>query len=260
MFSRLTNEGMEICVYMENLTAIIPSLPLTPAPLALGYCRESTKVPIGTQRIAILRFCQIKKLRLLHFHQDAFDTADVPLADRPSGKLMWENLQSGQHLVVYELAFAFSNQQDFLATIRECQARDITLHVVRRVDTAFEPTAFPLEETAKALEAYRTLNRNCQSESTRIALIERRRQGCRYTNFPGYGYRWVRRRGRQIRVPDQDELRVIAWLKKSWLAGQSLDQLYFKLLENRTRTRSGKPWSRSRIYRVLRKVLFIDWP
>jgi len=253
---RFTKVGMKGCFPMKKNSAIVPTLPLTLPPVVWGYCRESNAVPIEAQREAILRFCQATNLPLSRIYKDWSDTSDTPFADRPSGQRLWAELQPGQHLVFYMLAFAFSTPENLLSIIRECQARNITLHVVDANGKPLELTAYPWELTAKAVEAYRAHKRILQSESTRNALLERKWQGRRYTNFPGYGYRWARRGGYQIRVADPDEQRVIAWLKKSWLEGYSLHQLYSKLRDKGIKTRNGEPWSRSRIYRVLRRVLF----
>jgi DNA invertase Pin-like site-specific DNA recombinase len=235
-----------------NPIADSPSKGLTSPTVALAYLRADSRWSIAEQQIAIQRYCQAKNLHLTRFYLDRSDTANIPLRDRPGGRLLWSDLQSGSCLVITQIFLAFASPAECLEIIRSIQARGVSLHVVHgTIGRPLVPTAVPVQQMAKFLEALRALDRKFRSETARTALLKLRRQGCRYTNFPGYGFRWVKRRGRQIRVVDPGEKKVIEWLKRLWLKGFSLDRLYCNLLENHIKQRNGKPWSRSRIYRVL---------
>src|SRR5713226_8579709 len=104
---------------MEKNSAIVPTLPLP----ALGYVRESSRVPGKGQRERIQSYCQAKNIPLGGFYQDQSSTANIPFADRPAGGRLCADLQPGQHVVIDRLDLAFSSLDDILATVRAFQAR-----------------------------------------------------------------------------------------------------------------------------------------
>jgi hypothetical protein len=238
---------------IANLPSEVDTSPL----LALGYTRQGHYWPVAAQRMAISSFCQGKKLRLARLYQDDLNTARTPFLSRPAAQQLWSGLQKRSYLVIAEISLAFCTPANCLEIIRSLQARGVSLHAAHGPNCKpLDLTAVPAELTAKFLERLRGLDHQRRNETMRAALLKLKRQGQRYTNYPGYGYRWVKRGGRQMRVPDPHEQEVIAWLKHWRLKGYSLDRLYFGLLENRVKQRNGKPWSRTRIHRVLRRVLF----
>jgi DNA invertase Pin-like site-specific DNA recombinase len=153
---------------------------------------------------------------------------------------------------MYNCFLAFASPKEWLETVRVFQARSIALHVVDFANgEPLEPTAFPVELIVKVVEGFRAFERKVRSEAIRMALLERKLKGCRYTRCPGYGFRWVGRKGQQRRVPDLEERTVIRRLNKWRSMGYSLNRIYSHLLRIGVKKRDGQPWSRSRINRVL---------
>jgi DNA invertase Pin-like site-specific DNA recombinase len=227
---------------------------------ALGYCRQSSLCQLESQQAFIEDYCRGERLQLAGVFADEAGAADVPLSERPAGQLLFQHLCPGCQVIAHELSLAFSSIGHFLATMKTWLPSEITLHLLRAPNRplVFSPILIGvtpddfvvLMETA--FKACAALTHALRSETTRQALNKLKVSGRRYTAYPGYGYKWLGRKGKQMRVPDLEETKTIGFLRQKSNQGFSLTQLKQELLTKGIKTSDGRQWSRSRIYRAIR--------
>ena len=90
----------------------------------------------------------------------------------------------------------------------------IKLHVANLLGGAIDLSSPMGRFLIHILAAFAELERAFISERTRDGLANRKRKGAAYTNFPGYGMRWEKRRvdGKlaKVKVGDDQEREVMA--------------------------------------------------
>src|SRR5262249_17885294 len=137
--------------------------------------------------------------------------APVPWLDRLGGRQLSAWLQPGDAVVVAGLAPVFTSREDVIAILEHWLGQGIALHVAS-VESRFFPRVVPVsfcgalgEVLLRALKASAALDTSCRGEAIRAGLRARKGQGWRYTNYPGYGYRWGGRGRGKKRVLDEYE-------------------------------------------------------
>ena len=96
------------------------------------------------------------------------------------------------------------------------------------------------------------------------ALALRKRKQHAHSRFPGYGFRWERRRDREhgkpikIKVRDDDERRVMSQIVAWRSEDHGWDAITLLLARHGVTTKDGTPWSRSRVIRAFRAELVLQ--
>jgi DNA invertase Pin-like site-specific DNA recombinase len=93
------------------------------------------------------------------------------------------------------------------------------------------------------------------SERTAAAVRIARQNGKAANGFAGYGFRLIGPKGHKRRVTDIEERASMRRIVKSRCDGCSWEAIYFEFLKLGIRTREGKEWSLSRIYRAFQAEL-----
>ena len=99
--------------------------------IALGYCRQSSLCQLESQQTSIEDYCRRERLQLAWFFTDGAGDANVPLTERPAGKLLYQHLRPGCQVNVHELSLAFPSISHFQATMKIWLPGEITLHLLR---------------------------------------------------------------------------------------------------------------------------------
>jgi hypothetical protein len=113
----------------------------------------------------------------------------------------------------------------------------------------------PPELVEWVLMRYDDTQRAWRSERATQALRERRLKGVRYTRHAGYGWRWSGRRGRQRRVPDEAERKVVERIIAWWAQGYSWYEIARHLMLTKVNTAEGREWSVARVRRAYRAAI-----
>src|SRR5262249_55269809 len=146
----------------------------------------------------------------------------------------------------------FRSAADLLARVRDWAARGIVLHFAefpigtggRRVPISISGDMGRL--VVGVLEGVASISRTTRSEAIAEGLRARRAKGFRYTNCPGYGHKWVGRRGRQTRAVDEYEWATIEHIISLRHSGHSWSAIALHLMRRRILTPAGEVWSASR--------------
>ena len=92
-------------------------------------------------------------------------------------------------------------------------------------------------------------------ERTAAAVRMARQNGKAANGFAGYGFKYVGAKGHKRRVADPDERATMKRIVKSRCDGCSWEAIYFEFLKLGIKTKEGKEWSISRLYRAFQAEL-----
>jgi DNA invertase Pin-like site-specific DNA recombinase len=212
-----------------------------------GYARRSVwkaALTLEGQREAITGYAAA---RGLPFVVERGFFADNPISfkedfpDRPAGKILWENLGRGDHLIVSSLDRLFVKLSDCDLALRCWHGLGVALHLadVRR----------PLEEIGATFMTAVLANMEQAGRSERAAYTAARSRyyGRPVNGNPPYGFQWVRRpRTREWKLlPDEEERAIMKKLLEWHEAGQSFDQIR-QILDYRLKVRFYKQRGRKK--------------
>src|SRR5262249_53291457 len=125
--------------------------------------------------------------------------ADFP--DRPTGKVVWENVGRGDHLIVSSLDRLFLKISDCDLALRCWHGMGVTLHLVDVGRSLREVGATVMAAVIAKME------HAGRSERAAYTAARSRYYGRPVNGNPPYGFQWIRRpRTRESeRVPDEEE-------------------------------------------------------
>src|SRR5262249_17841958 len=158
------------------------------------------------------------------------------------------------HVIMAKLDRGFRRTDDCCNMVNQWKVRAVTLHIRDlNLDTS-TPTG---DMVIKILSIVAEWERRRIGERTTAAVKLARQNGKAANGFAGYGFKWVGARGQKRRVEDSAERAIMKSIVKSRCDGCSWEQIYFGFLNQGIRTREGKEWSLSRIYRAFQAELHL---
>lgn len=203
---------------------------------AIGYIRVSTVeqaesgLGLEAQERSILAYCTLRGLNLVCIESDEGVSASIPLVERPRGaEVVNATMKRHNHgaefseVVALKLDRLFRSAEDALATVRQWDEADTTLHLVDQggstLDTGSATGRFVLTMLAGVAEMERNLSR----ERTAAALGAKRARGEKTGGHVPFGYDVVPVDGAEsIRlVPNAGEQATIARMRREWDDGIS---------------------------------------
>jgi DNA invertase Pin-like site-specific DNA recombinase len=185
---------------------------------------------------------------------DAAVSGNTPFAERPIGGELNGRLQLGDHLIIAKLDRGFRRADDACRTVGAWRDRGITLHVL---DVNLD-TSTPIGDMVlKILAVVAEWERRRIGERTAAAVRMARQNGKAANGFAGYGFRYVGAKGQKRRVVDGEERATMKRIVKSRCDGCSWEAIYFEFLQLGIKTKEGKEWSVSRIYRAFQAELVL---
>lgn len=210
-----------------------------------GYARVSTELQadgasIDTQKQQIKAYCEYKKLTDPIFFCDI--GASGKSVDRPKLNELRKLLQEGDTIIVAELSRMGRNTSDFLALIKEFEARKIKFVCLSPELDASTPsgkmmfTVMMSMHTFEREQVAKKVKDNMQRLSKEKKLRTR----------PMFGYRFVSKT--KHFEEDKDQQAVVREILERNQAGQSLNQIAKEL------TREGK----ASVLRQRKKLVTID--
>ena len=233
-------------------------------PRMVGYCRVSTEeqaregVSMDAQRKRLAAFCTAQGCELVAIETDNGASGSLAPSKRPGLARALARIRSGEAdgLLALKLDRISRSTRDVLDLVDESRRRGWRLvSVAEQLDTG--SAAGRLVVTV--LAALAEMEREQVGERTRFALAEVARQGRGRSRFTPYGWRTsaghaeVRKgdRGRLVQHPEEQRLlRRMLRLRDSEYGFQAISDT---LNEGAIRTRSGKPWTRQGVWRVLER-------
>jgi DNA invertase Pin-like site-specific DNA recombinase len=184
----------------------------------------------------------------------------VPIAERNAGRELCVRLTRGDVVIVAKVDRAFRRLSDCVVMLDRWERAGVGLllcdfPMLSDLENPFGKAMIQL------VAVFAEIERKLISQRTREALALRKRKQQAHTRFPGYGFRWERRRDPEqgkpikVRVRDDDERRVMAQIVAWRAEDHAWDAITLLLARQGIVTRYGTPWSRSRVIRAFRAEL-----
>lgn len=227
--------------------------------MILGYIRVSTmeQARDGTTSLSE----QEKRIKALASYRDQggqFDlvvysdegvSGTIPLKDRPSGQRMVDDAKKGDLICAAKLDRLFRSASDALVTVEQLAARGV--HVIL-LDMGVEPVTangsaklfFGMLSVFAEFERSRILERMTDGRRGK-----RERNGHLGGNGPPYGFRVVGAGRDAVLQPVEEELKVVKRI--FGLRGMGIAGICRKLEQEKTFTRTGKPFQAVQVQRII---------
>jgi DNA invertase Pin-like site-specific DNA recombinase len=233
-------------------------------PLAYGYTRVSTQdqadtgLSLEAQKQEIERYYHYllapKGMAWGGLFVDPAVSGNTLFGERDAGGRLNTTLEQGDHVIMAKLDRGFRRTDDCCNVVNQWKARGITLHIRDlNLDTS-TPTG---DMVIKILSIVAEWERRRIGERTAAAVRMARQNGKAANGFAGYGFRWVGAKGQKRRVVDGEERATMRRIVKSRCEGCSWEAIYFEFLQLGIKTKEGKEWSVSRIYRAFQAELVL---
>jgi len=226
---------------------------------AFGYIRASLarqKNSPEMQRRDIERFVETRNnLELIECVEDKGVSGKIEFLKRPGARRLIELVQEGDHVIFHKVDRAGRDLRDVLTTLEWFNDREITVHFLDMGGQEYSPHLGKLIVAVRALMA--EFENKLRSERAQESAAYRRENGLPNNGNPKYGYRYVKRRGRQPAkyIFDPEEAKFIHTMDR-WNREEGLS---YKDIENRCRRRkekraNGGPWRKTAIFYAVQKL------
>ena len=234
--------------------------------VAIAYARVSTDkqsrdgLSLSAQESAIRSYCDLYELKLAETFVDRGVSAKS-IKGRPEMQRLIEHIDTKQvdAVVVYKIDRMFRSVRDALVTFDRFKERQVEFHsVVEKWDTSTAMGEFAMN----MLLSIAQLERRQTSERTRFTLREkkvvehptnavmyhRQQHGKLAVGQAPYGWRWV---DKEL-APHPTEMPLVEEIRRRCDSGERVADILRWLNLNQIRNRSGRPWHRTQIYRIIR--------
>ena len=233
-------------------------------PFAYGYTRVSTQdqadsgLSLEAQKQEIERYYQYllapKNIAWGGLFVDPAVSGNTLFSEREAGGRLNTTLEQGDHVIMAKLDRGFRRTDDCCNMVNQWKARGVTLHVRDlNLDTS-TPTG---DMVIKILSIVAEWERRRIAERTAAAVRIARQNGKAANGFAGYGFKYVGAKGHKRRVEDPEERAMMKRIVKARCESCAWAAIYFEFLKLGIRTREGKEWSISRIFRAFRAELIL---
>jgi DNA invertase Pin-like site-specific DNA recombinase len=247
-----------------------------------GYIRPTpTKQvqSVDAQKEAIRRYCRANALLQSdvgppgpaepYWYVDQSGSGKHMLSQRTAGRVLYRNLERGDHVVITTLDRAFRRLSDSVDMLEDFRRRDIRLHVCDMLGHPFDVSRFATPAMLQILQTFGGLERASRAEHTGEDSRDRRARGLGLGR-PRLGFKYVSRvrtlaDGRKRRFLQQEndpEERAVMKLILGWrreAPRRSWDEIRQTLnYELKLRTRSGAEWSTARIRRACKAETILE--
>ncbi len=239
---------------------------------AIAYARVSTDkqsrdgLSLGAQESAIKTYCGLYELQLEKIFVDRGVSAKS-IKGRPEMQQLIEHIDTKpvDAVVVYKIDRMFRSVRDALVTFDMFKERQVEFHsVVEKWDTSTAMGEFAMN----MLLSIAQLERRQTSERTRFTLREkkmvehptnavmqhRQQHGKLAVGQAPYGWRWVDK----VLAPHPTEMPLVDEIRRRCDNGDRIADVLRWLNLNKIRNRSGKPWHRTQIYRIMQADYYGD--
>ena len=208
--------------------------------IAYPYVRVGPKFPVEPHIAAVTSYYQgrlapIGVVWSSPFQDGGEGASRDYLYERPAGKVLFDRVQQGDHVIVPSLSRAFITVEDCIASYGMLKARGVTLHIV----------GFPKIDLLDTFQFWKTMQKEL--------LMERfgyRKQTNPHTGPKGIvkvGYKVLSRDKTKL-LPDVHDRACIALALELHAGGMGLDSIVALFRERRVRTSKKKLWQRARLY------------
>lgn len=216
---------------------------------------DSQGLSCDAQRDRISGYATSKGLRVSAWWEDHGVTSRKPLASRPAGRALLQDLTRGDHLLVAKLDRVWRSVRECLETVEDLEERGVTLHLID-LGGASVDLSTPMGRLWLTMAAgFAEFERSLISERTKAALAQLKRDGKRLGRAP-YGEN-------QDGSPNPEELQNLTSLQKlvteigPWRAAQALNARLLHRDEHTPagiRPRKAEFWSRQSLTGLLQRA------
>jgi DNA invertase Pin-like site-specific DNA recombinase len=231
---------------------------------AFGYTRVSTQdqkdsgLGLEAQKQDIERYYQYllapKDVAWGGLFVDPAVSGNTLFVERDAGGRLNGELRQGDHVIMAKLDRGFRRTDDCCNTVNQWKDRGITLHIR---DLSLDTSTPTGDMVIKILSIVAEWERRRIGERSAAAVKIARQNGKAANGFAGYGFKYVGAKGNRRRVPDDEERAVMKGIVGWRLQGMAFDKIYFCLLGQGIKTKEGREWSLSRIYRAFQAELLL---
>lgn len=230
-------------------------------PKCYAYVRMSTAKQVDspeTQRAIHRKYADFHNLGpddIITF-TDAAVSGKIPLDKREAGRELLRRLKRGDHVIISRLDRMFRNTKDCLIILDEFVAKGVNLHVCDLAGGCLDLTSPIGRLVITMIASVAQLERDWISQRTKAGLANKKRNHQQVSRFPGYGFKWERRRieGKHVKVAvKDDEERGIMRQIALWRMAASpftWEEIACNLDVNGIRTRDGGSWDINRVRRA----------
>jgi DNA invertase Pin-like site-specific DNA recombinase len=223
---------------------------------AIGYVRVSTEeqategVSVAAQEERIRAYCTMRGIELVGIVQDLGVSAGKPLASRPGGRRLLEEVRrrgGARAVVAWKLDRLFRDVVDCLTNASTWDRRGVNLHLIDLGGQAIDTASAMGRMFLTMMAAIGEWERNVIGERTRAALQHKKAQG-EFVGTAPFGYR----REGDLVVEDPEEQKTIAEVVSMAQAGMSRRAITEELNRERQQYRPrGRRWHLNTVARIL---------
>ena len=163
-------------------------------PMVRGYARVShskqfeknNSIPAQEERIKLYYEMRVKDEESdlakaiydrVYAEPNAQSAFSKPFKQRPVGKLLYQQMQPGDHLIIDKIDRLWRDQHDFMVTIRHFQERGIRLHVVNFLGSSIDADSTAGWLLLSQVVLFSELESLTKSDRVRAARSRMRAQG-----------------------------------------------------------------------------------
>jgi DNA invertase Pin-like site-specific DNA recombinase len=180
---------------------------------------------------------------------DPPESSRVRLDKRKGVAELDRHLIPGDQVVIANTPAVWSGPKDFVRIMEDWIKRGVGVHLLDiGMDSRTELGTTIMNCLAKCVEAFHVI---LPSERAKVSVAKKRQSRKALNGNPPLGFMLVGRKNYRRPVPDLRERRVMARILAWHEKGHSIDWIYFSLIRDRVRTRSGREWGRTRIWKAL---------
>ena len=221
-----------------------------------GYIRvssvEQTKgTSLSEQQRQIEAYAILKEIELLGVLIDPAIKGEVPIQNRPNGKILVEAINNGSIdcVIVTKLDRAFRSASDCLVTVETWEKKNIGLHILniggQTIDTTTPTGKFFLTIMAGAAE----LEKNLIKERCASGREARRAEGKRIGEIP---FGMDLGLDEKTLIINETEQQVLSVIRKHKDEGKTLQSISDELNAHGYQTKKGKQWSTGTVWNLTR--------
>jgi len=171
--------------------------------------------------------------------------------NRPALQELLEDLKQGiiNNVLVYKIDRLTRSPKDFYQLIEYFENYNVSfISITERFDTS-TPSGRLLRNI---MLTFAQFERELASERTRDKMFERAKKGLWNGGLVPFGYR---RENKKL-VPDEKESKIVQLIFKTYLISGSIAKVYKTLKSKKFFNRSGKVFTKSNIFNILRNIVY----
>ncbi len=182
--------------------------------------------------------------------------AKIPFCDRKAGRLIWERVRPGDHVIMTALDRGFRRLRDASRTIAEWTEKGIHVHFLSLGLATNTPTG---RLVLHVLAAIAEFQRDILVEGTKMGLARRKELTGTYNGRCPIGYKIIGTGNNSRVIPDLYAKSVGTRVRQMADDGMSVEAIYADLYSRRLMRRGTTPWKLWALKTMLQRSRLEQW-